>query len=495
MQPVATTANGILHGREADDGVRRWLGIPYAVATRGARPQPAPGWTGPRDATRFGAACPQPGFGDLVPGGALGAEANEVCQFLNVWVPPGAGPWPVLVWIHGGSFLTGAASQAMYDGAALARRGAIVVSINYRVGPFGFLAATPQLASRGWTANCGLHDVVIALQWVRANIAGFGGDDHNVTVFGESAGGGVIVHLLGAPGRAELFDRAIMQSASAGRTFDTATGELVAERFVEVVGGVDALYDAPADRLLDGIGGLFGDPAVFGAVGMMPFHPANDGELVHDAPSRSVTTGAHAGCDLVVSVTRDEMNLFLETSSMTPEKLTKRVARYATIDAAQADRLIDRYRALLGAEGLPHDPIHVWGAIYSDHEMTLPTRAYIDAAAQHHGRVFAAYFDWAAPARADGRPVGASHAMDLPFTFSSLDVDGWRAFVGAGGARATAGDRLAGAMGAAWVAFARDGDPGWPRWSEGHTMLELGEHIGPCVDSIGRRAALWDGIA
>src|SRR5262249_26377836 len=153
---------------------------------------------------------------DMVPGSALGAAADEQCASVNVWAPTtardGEPSAPVLVWIHGGSFLTGAASQPMFDGAALARRGVGFVSLSYRVGPFGFLAPTPELAERGWTANCGLLDVAAALRWVRAEIAAFGGDPANVTVFGESAGGGVIVHLLGAPQRRTLFDRAIVQS-------------------------------------------------------------------------------------------------------------------------------------------------------------------------------------------------------------------------------------------------------------------------------------------
>src|SRR4051794_20618738 len=154
-------------------------------------PQPVDGWAGVLETQTYGAACPQPtGAAELVPGGALGAPCDEVCGFVNVWAPDDAHDRarPVLVWIHGGSFLTGASSQAMFDGAQLARRGAVVVSLNYRVGPFGFLAPTPELVARGWTANCGLHDVNAALRWVRSEIGGFGGDPASVTVFGESAG-------------------------------------------------------------------------------------------------------------------------------------------------------------------------------------------------------------------------------------------------------------------------------------------------------------------
>ncbi len=495
---LVTTTCGAVSGADAGDGVYRWLGIPYAVADRGARPRPVEPWSGARSAVTFGAACPQPPGGELVPGGDLGAPTDEACLFLNVWAPQaavgsGAGR-PVLVWIHGGSFLTGAASQAMYDGTALARRDAIVVSLNYRVGPFGFLSPNAALRERGWSANCGLHDVVAGLQWVRREIGAFGGDARNITVFGESAGGGMIVHLLGAPERRELFDRAIVQSASMGLTFDADTATLVTDAYVRGLGGADALATASSAQLLEGIGKVMTDPAVFAAVGMMPFHPAIDGELVFDTPARAVEAGAHAGADLVVSVTRDEMCLFLDSPSIEPERLHKRVARYAALDDDATAELLRRYTDHLQESGLPHDLVDVWAAIYSDREMVLPTRRYLDAAARHHDAVYGAYFDWSAPPRPDGRPVGAAHAVDIPFTFARLDSDGWRDFLGAGGARAEAADRLTSSVGDSWVGFARTGDPGWPRWAPTHAMQGFGEEVRVVDDPIGRRAALWDGL-
>jgi para-nitrobenzyl esterase len=495
---VVHTSQGAVAGVDTGGGVARWLGIPYARVERGAPPRPVTPWAKTLVADAFGAACPQPSGGvELVPGFTLGAPTSEQCAFLNVWAPTqasAAATLPVLVWIHGGSFLTGAASQAMYDGRALAMRGAVVVSINYRVGPFGFLAPTSVLAERGWVANAGLHDVVAALGWVRDEIGAFGGDASRVTVFGESAGAGVIVHLLGAPDRRLLFDRAIVQSASAGRTFDEATATLVTDSYLGAIGGVDALYDAPAELLVDAIPKVMADPAVFATVGMMPFHPAIDGTLVFDAPATAVGVGAHAGVDLIVSVTRDEMCLFLEGPAIEPERLRRRVARYASLSEEATRELLARYEEHLRSSGLPHEPIDVWGAIYSDREMTIPTRAYIDAAARQHDAVYGAYFDWSAPRRSDGRPVGAAHAIDLPFTFDALDVDGWRSFAGADGARSAAADRMVDAVGAAWFRHAATGEPGWPRWGEARPMQGFGDTVRVVDDPIGQRTALWDGL-
>lgn len=492
-----TTAFGRMEGLELPNGVRRFAGIPFAHAERFAPPRPVGGWSGTRDATEFAPAAHQPvGAMPLIPDPGPGAALDEACLHATVWTPPGSGPWPVLVWVHGGSFLIGSSSCATYDAAALAARGVVVVSVNYRLGPFGFVDLSALGgADRGWVANAGLHDVVAALRWVRTHVAAFGGDQHRVTVFGESAGGGVILHLLGAPGRAELFDRAIVQSGSAGRTFEPATSALIAERFVAATGGsLDAVAHADPGMVIGAVGTVSSDPTVFATAGMMPFHPAIDNVLVDAAPDVAIARGAAQDCDLVLGVTRDEMHLFLESGHLDPDRAVRRVAKYTGTDDAAAAALLARYTERLRAEHLPADTIHAWGAIYSDREMVLPTRSLLEAAATHHHATYGYEFTWAAPPRPDGRPVGAAHAVDLPFTFSTFDIAGWREFVGADAERADAADELANAIQESWVRFATSSDPGWPVWSAGRTTYEFGETCGLLDDPIADRAALWESV-
>src|SRR5687768_1173526 len=215
MQPIVETPLGPVRGREAG-GVRRFLGVPYAAppvgALRFAPPAPHAGWAEPRDAASFGAAPIQPADALSRTLGLLGDHPqSEDCLTLNVFAPSApAPPRPVLVWLHGGAFQTGTAAGPAYDGARLAARGdAVVVTLNYRVGALGFL----HTGAPG-CANLGLQDQLAALRFVRAAIAGFGGDPAQVTVFGESAGAGSIVCLLAMPGARGLFRRAIVQSAA-----------------------------------------------------------------------------------------------------------------------------------------------------------------------------------------------------------------------------------------------------------------------------------------
>ena len=192
-----------------DNGVDVYKGIPYVAPPTGdlrwQAPQPGPHWTAPRAATAFGPICPQhPTEGMLV---RANLPQSEDCLTLNVWSPPGAKNLPVMVWIHGGGFTQGASSVPLFDGAALARRGVVLVSFNYRLGRLGFFPH-PALTD----ANFGLLDQIAALQWVKRNIAAFGGAQHNVTIFGESAGGVAVQMLMTSPLAKGLFARAISES-------------------------------------------------------------------------------------------------------------------------------------------------------------------------------------------------------------------------------------------------------------------------------------------
>ncbi len=471
--------------------IRVFRGIPYGVAARFGKPRPV-GLPAELDCERFAAACPQPRGGpQLVPGLEPVGDLDEDCLALNVWTPDGADQLPVIVWIHGGSFLIGTSASPTYDGARLAADGAVVVSIQYRVGPFGFV----DLRSLGddVVANAGLHDVIGALEWIREHIGVFGGDPNRVTVMGESAGGGVILHLLGHADRYRWFDRAIVQSGSTGRTFDAESSALIARRFLAAseCDTVAELRTRPAERLVAASVGLQADPEVWANAGMMPFHPCIDGSLVLESPERALQRGTNAGCDLVLGSTRDEMQLFLTDATIEAGRLVRRVAKYLGIADDAATAVTRRYESTLTRTGRRAEPIDVWGAIYSDREMVLPARAALDAAAIAHAATFGYRFDWTAPPRPDCRPVGAAHGVDIPFTFGNFDAE-WAAFLGGHDGERR---RLSDAVRAAWVAFAATGDPtnsatgAWPRWAARREGVVFDTSVRVEVDPLGARGA------
>ena len=255
--PIAGTDAGPVIGASAD-GVLIFEGIPYAAPPIGALrwrpPQPVEPWTQPRDATKFGAACPQPTRRDR--GGGPGAT-DESCLFLNVWTKALDGKRPVMVWIHGGAFRLGSGSSPIYDGTRFAQRGVVLVTLNYRLGRFGVFAHPALAAANPQDAqgNYALMDQATALAWVKANIAGFGGDPDNVTVFGESAGGASVLHLLTSPKAAGLFQKAIIESGGGhqlDRRLDTQRGtkQSLSDQGVawaKSVGAADAARAACAD--------------------------------------------------------------------------------------------------------------------------------------------------------------------------------------------------------------------------------------------------------
>jgi para-nitrobenzyl esterase len=447
--------------------VDAFLGIRYARANRFAAPETVDP-SGAIAATAFAPAVPQIGSSESVPGDVTPAVMDEDALCLNVWRPRGGGPHPVLVWFHGGGFLTGTTADPTIDGTRLAARGLVVVTVAYRLGALGYLGID--------TTNCGLRDQRAALEWVQRHIEAFGGDPDRVTIAGESAGGGSVLHLLASPGCTGLFRRAIVQSGATDYTRSGAEVGRVTEVVVEALGGDDP-YAVPWERIVEAE--LVSLMPLLTEMARMPFHPAVDGDVLPQRPVDALAAGVGADVDLLIGTTRDEMRLFLAEASLAEPQLRTRADRYLGRDATA---VLDAYRSLVG-----DDPIDVWAALFTDREMLLPAVAVADA---HGGPTFRYLFTWPVASRADGLPLRACHASDIPFPFGALDVLAWRAWCAADGARRAAADALSDAMQTAWVAFARDGDPGWSEHGTGRVM-ELGEECGERDDPSAPRLAIW----
>ena len=352
---VASIDAGLVEGRR-ENGAWAFLGIPYAKPPLGELrwkpPQPVPPWEGVRPCAQFGDSCPQPESDEYGLGGM-----GEDCLHLNVWAPEGSGGerLPVMVWIHGGAFIIGSASvelhrdEKLYSGAGLARRGVIVVTMNYRLGPFGFFAH-PRLAREspdGLCGNYGLMDQLAALAWVRRNIASFGGDASRVTLFGQSAGATSICCLMVNPAAGGLFRRAIIESSPLWMRYAdhpaTQTMEAALRRGEELAQAL-GIEDSPhllgemRARSYDEVIAAAGMGAGFPSTGIH-FGPAIDGRLLPDRPEALLSAGKGHGIDVIVGSNRNEAALMVMAMDYGLDEYRDFAARTAGPLAGEALRL------------------------------------------------------------------------------------------------------------------------------------------------------------
>ena len=380
---------------------------------------------------------------------------------VSVWTPdPGAARLPVLVWLHGGAFVRGAASIPVYDGSAFARDGVVLVGVNYRLGLPGFAVV------RGAPQNLGIRDQLLALQWVQDNLAAFGGDPARVTVMGESAGGMSVVTLLASPAADGLFAQAVMQSGNATIAAHPDDARRVTEAVAARLGvpaTADALGDADPDALLaaqTAVGieiATRPDPDRWGAsvirsgLGVMSLFPTLDGDVVPDLPLTRVAAGAASRIPLLTGTTTEEFRLFTVPTGMagglTEDGLSATLARYGW-DAAVARRYA---AARPGAS-----PGDVLTAMLTDAAFRAPTVALAEAQHTAGAETFVYELAWATPVGG----LGACHALDLAFVFDNLGAKGESELIGP-----EPPQPLADAMHAAWVAFATAGDPGWQHYT------------------------------
>jgi para-nitrobenzyl esterase len=483
MEPIVETAAGKLRG-SAQAGIHAFKGIPYGAPTGGANrfmaPQPPAKWAGVRDAVAYHGHAPQlPGRPERRPelrtilGPPDTTPQGEDCLTLNVWTP-GLGDGtrrPVMVWLHGGAFAYGSGNRAVTEGANLARRGdVVVVSVNHRLNIFGFL----HLAEIGGeryrhSGNAGMLDQVAALEWVRDNIDGFGGDPGNVTIFGESGGGGKVSVLLAMPAARGLFHRAVIQSGATIRVSTRERADALAGAVLQELGlgrgQCDRLQSVPLERLAAAIAPASRavGPRRLPLLDRYDFGPVADGI---DLPTQPFDPAAPALSDdipLLIGGTKEESGFFLADDDevwhrrLTEDSLRSRIEAVA---GAEAGRVIDLYRTL-DPEGSREDRLiaMLTASNFWIRTVLLAERKAARPVLNANGApVYAYSLDWRSPA-CDGR-LKAHHAMDLPFVFDTTDVPDTTK--GAAGAR-----ELAAVVSAIWVGFARTGSPehpALPRW-------------------------------
>jgi para-nitrobenzyl esterase len=500
MTTVNTTC-GQLRGSN-EDGLAVFRGVPYASPPVGdlrwMPPAPPAPWSGVRDALAFASAAPQEKSALLPPLMTVEQTESEDCLYLNVWTPAAdCAARPVMFWIHGGGFYLGAGSQALYDGRHLAARDVVVVTINYRMGAFGFVhLAGPTNGRIPATGNEGLLDQVAALEWVRTNIAAFGGDPDNVTIFGESAGGMSVASLMTMPRARGLFHKAIVQSGPGHTNFSVDESiRLMAEPMLDALGNRDPDHlrgittDAAQSAMptfLAAVSG--GDITTFNHWAK----PVVDDEIIVGWPEAVLAVGAHAGLALMVGTTRDEMAKPVDPV-FEDEQLLERVG--LMMPSVDALGLVGAFREARGARLAPVDARSLFAAIHTHRTMTVPSTRLLDAH-RPHGPAFHYIFDWMSPAM-DGAN-GAQHGIDTGFVFGTHNSSPDYAAAFGGG---PAADALANAVMDAWVAFAANGDPStaslgaWPAYGAARETMMIGPNARVVDAPFEAERLAWQGIA
>jgi para-nitrobenzyl esterase len=499
---VVDTTYGPVRG--VDDGiVKAWKAIRYAAAPVGdlrwRAPQPPQPWTEPADAGRVGPVCPQP-TDPKIPLD-LGAPQGDDCLSLNVWAPSDTQPGdakPVMVWVHGGAYILGSASQPLYHGRALSSGGeVVVVTVNYRLGALGFLElATLGADTEQFATNVGLRDVLAALSWVRDNIAAFGGDPGRVTLFGESAGGGIVTTLLGSPAAAGLFSAAIAQSSPVTSVYDADRGRQVAQRCLDVleIGPQDLgrLAAMPIEAIVAASRTVFNEVPVR-TPGRLAFAPIVDGDLVPDYPANLARNGKTHPVPLIIGTNKNEAALFRYMKSplmpITPDAIkamfNEIAAEQPSLQLPSESELGGTYRGRGKVKGM---------GLTSDLGFRMPSIWF----AEGHRAVAPVYlyrFDFATPMLRAIR-LHAAHATELPYVWGNLVAGRKDPTFALGGLKA--GKAVSERLRTRWTNFARHGDPsglpGEPGWrpydadDRATLVIDKQERVVDDLDSQVRRA-------
>ena len=501
------TRQGALGG-QVEDGIHVFRGVPFAQPPVGElrwrRPQPPEPWVGVKDASEFGPISvqpPRPAAGPFA--GIMGhseERTSEDCLYLNVWTPGlDDARRPVMVWIHGGGLSSGSGSSPAYNGAPLAGRGdVVVITINYRLGALGFLP-DPVLAEQdGPEGNFGFHDMLAALRWVRDEVAAFGGDPSNVTIFGESAGGIAVGILLASPLAEGLFQHAIMQSGAADRIHTRdAVGEMLPYFYRELgleQPSPDQLRQLSVEEVLQAQSALASaDPAINPAAGLHgPFNAVIEDDFIDAIPIDAVREGRGSGVDVLAGTMRNEFTLLSAMTGLTDlnEEQALELMSPLVGGSERAGECYQSYKTLRIQRGEPTDPLAIYNAVMTDRQYRGSTRRLLDARAGATGGTYSYLVEQQSP-MFEGR-LGAPHALDVPLIWGTTEL--MRDFVGTD----PQVDQLSGFMMDAWASFARHGSPstnalpGWPQYRSvrPYTMV-FGPDVRTVTEEREEELALW----
>ena len=460
--PAVTIDSGALAG-VSDGGIDIYKGIPYAAPPVGPlrwMPPEAPAkWSGARDASHFGAICPQPARPDAVIAAGAGLAQSEDCLSLNVWAPHGAKHAPVMVWIHGGAHRFGSGAGPIYDGAEFAHDGVVLVTINYRLGLLGYFAhpaLTKAAAADAPLGNYGGMDQIAALKWVKRNIAAFGGDPDNVTVFGESAGGASILYLMTIPAAKGLFAKAIVESGGGwGKGATLAEKEADGADFATKQGlpGANATLEQlraiPVDKTFD-------IPPALG------FGPFVDGRLVTESPQQGFTKGDEVHVPLMIGSNSFEASL-MKSFAIPPDRILARLTPQA--------------RTLYAGDGSSDEALAQ--AVFTDSVMGAPAH-WIAGQASSGAPAFLYHFSYVTSMRRATSP-GAGHGSEIPYVFGTGTALAARFGIGLA-PEDLAMEHL---VHSCWVGFAKTGTPqcdgqNWPAFMpSSDTLMEFGPKSRP----------------
>jgi para-nitrobenzyl esterase len=452
------------------DGTYSFKGIPYAAPPVGrlrfCAPASVEPWTGVRDCTKPGPACPQ------IPAGneryRVSGPFDEDCLTLNVWTPTLGDDTlrPVVLFFHGGGYLAGSGSVPIYDSRHFAEHGIVAVTCNYRLASLGFLYLDGLFDGYDGSGNAGILDHIAALEWIRGNISAFGGDPDNVTIYGSSAGGISVCTLMAVPRARTLFHRAVPVSCAAGvvRSVESAlkTTHTVLEHLGVREGDREALEALPVEALVGGRDLILS----LVAADALSFLPVLDGVVLSKTPLEAVSDGDAAGIDLMLGVTGEESGArhtstlsAIEAMRLPDVPLPRPNPDYGFDlqrlfgEGAAIKQIAAVYEQSLAKEGRPHELADLFALAHADVHMLHPTLMFASAHASHHTKTYVFRFMWPSPGWEGA--LGAFHGVTTPFLFDNLADPGWKVVLGADPPQALAND-VHGAI----VAFASTGAPG-----------------------------------